>query len=490
MDGGIYTIQVANNGNGIEQCNDLYLAYLKDSDSQRPFLMSSTAKKPSQWRIYSLGKDAYKLETADRPSDLSSKLSYSPACSSKSVRLNAKDRLSWRLIAVDQDKGLYRVVTSNKNCEKPVYGRLAPLSVAQNRVECDEERSLILMPISQATYGFIWNFTLVASPPQPSSVPISTTRPPLPSTTPPPTTAPPPVPVEVPEVTVAVAFLGISIEQFAEEEKNNLCRTLIESANYPPEKIICTVVVTPLSQSGRRLHQDGVEAIATLQYIVDSVEDSQQALQSATSVDQEAQQEGAFDDVSNEDTGTAVLGTTIDTTTKEVPAPTPTPTPTVTPTPTPSPNVTVEPTPTPQPTDAPTPEPTTTPPPTTAPPLIPSPYPNGGNDGTPITIPSAPSNVQALYGSTQCSVNGGKSLTVTWSPNPTGEYVESYTLQCTSTAGDVVELANLPNTDFSTSIDSLQEGQTYQCSVYAVNAAGSSAPGTSSSFETVDVTLK
>ena len=162
MDGGIYTIQVANQGKDIEQCNDYYLAYVTDRPSRRPFLMSPHATKPPKWKVISIGKGMYKLKTADRPSNITSKVAYSPSCRSTSVCVDDRHRLTWRLIAVDKKKNLYRVVTAKKgDCPKPVYGRLAPLAVAKQKKGCDKERDLSLMPISSKTFGMIWKFVLV-----------------------------------------------------------------------------------------------------------------------------------------------------------------------------------------------------------------------------------------------------------------------------------------------------------------------------------------
>ena len=485
VNGGVYTIQVANNGNGIEQCNDFYLAYLKNRASRRPFLMSSFATKPPTWKMISLGRDMYKIETAERPSNISSKLSYSPVCRSTSVRVDDRLRLSWRLIAVDKDKNLYRVVTGNKDCPVPVYGRLAPLAVAENNPECDNQRDLSLMPIHKNTYGMIWKFVLVSDPTEIS----------IPTPSPPPT-----VQVEIPTVKVNIAFQGMTVEQFGEEEEKKICDILIAASGYPPNKVSCTVQVTPLSTEGRRLHLDGVLAEVNMTLLADTFEESQQAGEAAEDAFQSAQIDGIFDDVTDEDTGVAIVNAEVENTIQEVPAPTPTPTPdpgsTEQPTETPEP--TEEPTETPETTVLPTTPPPTTLPPTTTPPTTPPTTtvppttvpPFFGDDGGTLTAPGAPINVQANYGSSQCGLEDGIYIRVTWEPPDDGVHVESYTASCSPTSGASIEAAGIPNNLYMADIGPAESNKVYTCSVYSVNAAGRSSLATSGSIETRDLVVQ
>ena len=489
-DGGIYTIQVANK-NDADGCNGTYLAYLKDSESTRPFLMSSTAKKPVTWQIDYVGGGKYTLKTADRVSDLAAKLAYSPACGSKSVTVKNSDRRSWRFIAVDEDQGIYRIVTANKPCEKPVNGRLAPLATASQSSTCATERSLTLMPISAETFGMMWKFTRVDQlRPIPTSTPSIT---PAPEETPTPT-PPPIVSVEVPKLNIAVDFFGVTVEQFGETERAAACEALMSSSNYPPEKLICVIIdVIPFSPSRRFLKQSGVQVIAELRYLIDDATQLPDAQESATTFQQQLENSTTvneiFQNVTDQDTGVFVNDVVPSTETVQVPeSPTPTPEPTTTPSPTETPTPTstpsVAPTPTPTPTIPPstntpisTEAPTTQPPsPTTLPP-----YGGGGGGITnpPISITSQPRNIQVDYPTASC----GDMAQVTWQA-PADGYVETYIVRCTPNTGSSVEATGVSNTASSIDMGPLVADRSYACSVEAVNAAGTSAPGSSASFDT------
>ena len=290
-----------------------------------------------------------------------------------------------------------------------------------------------------------------------------------------PTTPPPTVQVEVPTVTVEVGFLGMTVEQFGEEEQENICDVLIAASGYPPNRVSCTVQVIPLSSARRRLHEEGTLVEVILVFLADSYEESQQALQSANNTVQAAQTNGTFDNVTDAATGVSVVSTQVETETQEVPSPTPTPTPdpgsTEEPTETPEP--TEEPTESPEPTVLPTTAPPTTPPPptipaTTAPPFF-------GDEGGTLNIPGAPSNVQASYESIQCHPGGDIFIQVTWDRAGDGVHVETYSVSCVPNSGPSVEVTGLLNSLFAAEIGPLEANKVYTCSVTATNAAGSSS---------------
>ena len=484
---GIYTIQVANRDDA-QGCNDMYLAYRPDHASIRPFLMSSTAEKPMKWELRSLGRDRYTLATADRPQNISAKLSYSPSCGSTSVLVRNADRRSWLLVAVDVERGLYRIVTGNKkDCEKPVLGRLAPRAAGSDGGSCSKDRDLSLKPVSRDTFGLIWRLTWEAEI-IPVSDPIDNT-----------TTTPSPIPtveVKAPGLAVTILLIGFSPETFGEQERTATCESLIAGSSYPRDKMSCTIDdVRPLGSSKRRLLQSGVEVDATLQFQVEYATELEEAEQAASELEEVLEDPEAgpqlFEGLTDAE-DVVIKGSETVTETVEVPVqppPTPEPTSTVdpeataTPTPSATPTVTPTPTPTPTPTGTGAPDETDTPaltddpietiPPTQTPPPF-----FGGTD-PPITITDAPEPVEAAYPTVPC----GDTVEVSWQAPAVG-YVETYSVECVPDSGSPLRLPEVSNSLSSVEVGPLVPGREYRCSVTATNAAGSSQPGQSTAFRT------
>ena len=483
--GGIYTVQVAMSSDS-DGCNGTYVAYLTERESTRPFLMSSFAKKPPNWRLHALGQDKFTMETADRPADIKAKLSYSPSCGSKSVRMFSNDRLSWRMIPIDRSNGLYRINVANKDCPKPVLGRLAPAAVA-SKSTCADQRSLTLMPISSSTFGIVWKFTKVGD------IPVVRPSPPPPSPLPP--TPSPFVEVEVPRVKASLIFVGVSVENFGETERANFCSAMIAAASYPPEQLTCfidsvepasgRVLASNESPATRSLLQtEGSEQNSTkvgggLDFEVTSEEEAQAAQQSVTvftqNLEDPASVQTTFANVTTEEEAVVLESVTQENTTKVVPSPTRTPTPTATPTPTPAATATPTPMPTatatPTPTSTPTPTPTLVPSPTPAPLLPPAPT------NPPIVITGPSASAAAAYPSNPC----GASVNVTWQAPSDGLYFDYYTVECTSNSGSSQQ-TTASNTATRAEIGPLDLGSNYICTVATVNAAGTSEPASTASF--------
>ena len=266
-DGGIYVVQVAVRKD-VDGCNGMYLAY-DTKNSTRPFLMSSTAKKPLTWELKEYGTNIYSLQTVMRNGGDKAKLSYGPKCSSPAVRVSTTDRLRWKFVAVDKEKELYRL-SAIKPCEGGYIGRLTPAAVKSKRSTCKNQRSLSMTPITSATYDYIWKFTKVSSP------------------------AAEPVPARKSKVSISLKFIGASVDTFRDAQKQRFCSKLISTSKYPPEKLACTVTsVTPVSVSGsgsgRRLAQQpqGVVVDADLSFDVQTTLDVEQANQDASSIVQQ-----------------------------------------------------------------------------------------------------------------------------------------------------------------------------------------------------------
>ena len=175
----VYTIQAAIEGES-HGCNPRYLGYQKgSSNNTKVFLNSGSMKYPPKWRVRNYSKDQYIFETADREGHYLAKLSYSSNCRSSSVMvLKSGGRLRWRLIAVDAEEGLYRIIAAGKSsCQRPYIGRLSPSALQNSMDQCGDKNGVKLLPVSRDTQSIIWRFTMVAPAPKP---------PPPPSPPPPP----------------------------------------------------------------------------------------------------------------------------------------------------------------------------------------------------------------------------------------------------------------------------------------------------------------
>lgn len=182
IDGWSYYIQayIINDTTG---CTDRYLSYRKRDDSTRVYLGSSSAEWPRTWTAEWLGERDFKFYTDKRSEEDGAKLSYSTKCSSTDVKVENKSWRKWRLLEVDEDEGLYRVIAINKKekCGKPYLGRLAPEAVAKG-TKCSKNKELNLMKIERSTQTILWRFTPVAgqAPKAPDTPPPESAQPCIP----------------------------------------------------------------------------------------------------------------------------------------------------------------------------------------------------------------------------------------------------------------------------------------------------------------------
>lgn len=147
-------------------CNGRYLSYKKQDNSTRVYLGSASATYPRTWTLQQIENDHFKFYTDKRSEQDAAKLAYSTSCSSTYVKVMNNAWRRWRVIAVDELEGLYRIVAINKKtkCDDPYFGRLSPKAAVDGE-SCSVNNELTLLPVDKSTRSMLWKFTPVKGPP-------------------------------------------------------------------------------------------------------------------------------------------------------------------------------------------------------------------------------------------------------------------------------------------------------------------------------------